>query len=215
MGLDRAREVSLDGVRAVVGDTAHVALARTAAERGLTLVKDSLGQLPIAPAQGARATRVLSVSIARRTDLAAGTHFDAELRRRVTVRGEPIAAEDLGVHLPRLVAAADSFDVVVVSSYMGHAWDATSVGAPRGLTELVRQLGARRRAPILLAMGNPYLLRQLPQVPAYLVTWSGSQAAQQAAALALLGERSITGVLPITIPGVASMGTGLRRDARR
>ena len=109
-------------------------------------------------------------------------------------------------------AAADSFDVVVVSSYMGHAWDASTVGAPRGLQELVRQLGARRRAPVVVAMGNPYLLRHVPQVAAYLVAWSGAPAAQQAAARALLGERGITGVLPITIPGFASIGTGLRRN---
>jgi beta-N-acetylhexosaminidase len=218
MDLDRAREVPLDSVRVVVGDTAHAAVALRAAERGLTLVKDSLGQVPLprtartGSAEARRPSRVLSISIARRTDLGAGATFDAELRRRFTVRSEPVTADDMAVHLPRLAAAADSFDVVVVSSYMGHAWDASTVGAPRGLPELVRQLGARRRAPVLVAMGNPYLLRQVPQVAAYLVAWSGAPAAQLAAARALLGERGITGVLPITIPGVATIGTGLRRN---
>jgi beta-N-acetylhexosaminidase len=216
VGLDRAREVPLDSVRAIVGDTANVAAAVRTAERGLTLVRDSLGQVPIARTtsrgSSGRATRVLSISIARRTDLAAGPTFDAELRRRLTVRSEPVVAEDLALHLPRLAAAADSFDVVIVSSYMGHAWDASTVGAPRGLPELVRQLGGRGRTPVLVAMGNPYLLRQVPQVPAYLVAWSGAPAAQQAAARALLGERAITGVLPITIPGLAVIGTGLRRE---
>jgi beta-N-acetylhexosaminidase len=215
VGLERAREVPLDSVRRIVGDTAHLAVAQRVAERGLTLVKDSLGQVPLAPtrAGGAR-TRVLSISVARRTDLAAGATFDAELRRRLTVRGEPVTAEELGLHMSRLVAAADSFDVVVVSSYMGHAWDAASVAAPRGLPELVRQLASRRRAPVLVALGNPYLLRQVPQVPAYLVTWSGTPASQRAAALALLGERGISGVLPVTIPGLAPLGAGIRRDVR-
>jgi beta-N-acetylhexosaminidase len=215
MGLDRAREVPLDSVRHVVGDTAHVAVAQRVAERGLTLVKDSLRQVPFAPtrADGAR-MRVLSITVARRTDLAAGATFDTELRRRMTVRSEPLVAEDLGLHLPRLAVAADSFDVVVVSSYMGHAWDAATVAAPRGLTDLVRQLASRGRPPVLVALGNPYLLRQVPQVPAYLVTWSGTPASQRAAALALLGERGITGVLPVTIPGLASIGTGINRVAR-
>ena len=220
VGLDRAREVPLDSVRRIVGDTAHLAAAARVAERGLTLVKDSLGQVPLArtaitgSAEVRRPTRVLSIAVARRTDLAAGATFDAELRRRVSVRSEPVVAEELGLHLNRLAAAADSFDVVVVSSYMGHAWDAASVAAPRGLTELVRQLTARRRPPVLVALGNPYLLRQVPQVPAYLVAWSGTPASQRAAALALLGERGIGGVLPVTIPGLAPLGTGIRREVR-
>src|SRR5205823_9460965 len=40
--LDRQRFVDLDSVRVVVGDTTHLALAQTAAQRSITLAKDSL-----------------------------------------------------------------------------------------------------------------------------------------------------------------------------
>jgi beta-N-acetylhexosaminidase len=77
-GLDGQRAVPLDSVRAVVGDTAHAAVARRIAERGVVLVKDSLRMIPLTPR---RTTRVLSVTYARRADLGAGVAFNASDRR--------------------------------------------------------------------------------------------------------------------------------------
>jgi beta-N-acetylhexosaminidase len=51
----------------------------------------------------------------------------------------------------------------------------------------------------------------VPEVPAYLIAWSGFAVAQRAAAKALLGSSTITGKLPITIPGLARFGDGLDR----
>src|SRR6185312_6235363 len=42
LGLDRQRLVNLDSLRAIVGDSEHLAVATTAAERSITLAKDSL-----------------------------------------------------------------------------------------------------------------------------------------------------------------------------
>src|SRR5688572_2786616 len=65
-GLERSRFVSLDSVRAVVGDTKHQAVSRRVAERGIVLVKDSSRSVPLS---SNRATRALSITFARRTDL--------------------------------------------------------------------------------------------------------------------------------------------------
>lgn len=211
MGLDRARVVSLDSARAVVGDSAHAAAAQLAAQRSITLVKDSLGQVPLRLARGAR---VLSVTFARRGDIVAGQSFDAELRaRHRALRSEWIDADDAGPGFARVLAAADSADAVIVSSYVAHAWNVTSAAAPRAFADFVATLVSRGRRPILVAMGNPYLLQQVPAVPAYLAAWGGFPVSQQAAARALVGAAPITGVLPITIPGVAPAGTAIRRPA--
>ncbi len=79
--LDRHRLVSLDSVRAIVGDTAHLSVAALAAQRSITLAKDSLSLVPLARSAGQQPERVLSITIASRTDLPAGATFNAELRR--------------------------------------------------------------------------------------------------------------------------------------
>jgi len=77
-----------------------------------------------------------------------------------------------------LIAAADSADVTIVGSYVGQSWDAVSASAPQAFTDFVQTLVQRRRKPIVVAFGNPYMLQQLPWVSAYLVAWGGFPVSQ-------------------------------------
>ena len=214
LGLHRRRLVSVDSVRLVVGDSSHVAIAGLVAAAGVTLVRDSLDQVPLA---GLRGSRVLSITVAPRADLAAGVTFNATLRRGVPrLRTELLVSDvDAGVGaVERLFATADSADVVIVSSFVIQTSSSATSAAPGGLTALVNGLVTRGRRPVVMAFGNPYLLREIPQVGAYLIAWGGSTASQSAAARALLGEAPITGRLPISIPPVAPLGAGVSRGAR-
>ena len=208
LGLVRNKLVDLNALRFLIGDSSNVQVARTVAEKSITLVKDSLGQIPLTK-PGAR---VLSITLARRTDLSAGNAFNAELRSRLpNLRTEFVATEDAALNYPRLIAAADSSDVTIVSSYMGQGWDVVTLSAPQAFTNFVQSLFQRGRKPIVVAFGNPYLLQQLPWVGTYLVAWGGFPVSQTAAARALLGTAAISGHLPITIPPYASRGTGIER----
>jgi beta-N-acetylhexosaminidase len=212
LGLHQGALVDLDRVRAVVGDTAHAAVARAAAERSITLVKDSGGRVPLD--RLGRQARVLSVTVARRTDLAAGPAFDDELRQVFSsLRAAFVDADDPGDEFERLLRASDSADVTIVTSYMGHAWNATTVGAPQALVDFLRRLAERGRRPVVVALGNPYFLQQVPWVPTYLIGWGGFPVSQRAAARALAGRSPVAGRLPITIPGHAPVGGGLPRPA--
>jgi beta-N-acetylhexosaminidase len=209
-GLDRRRIVSLDSARAIVGDSSHHAVAAAVAAKSITLVKDSLNQVPLGVR--ARGARVLSITVARRADLAAGVAFNAELRRGVrSVRAELVLAEDPAAALARLLRVADSVDVVIVSSYMAQSWDAVNAASPREFVDFVNGLTRRDARPIFVSFGNPYLLEQVRGVPAYLIGWGGFPVSQQAAARALLGSAPIGGRLPIAIPPVAPLNGGLRR----
>jgi hypothetical protein len=158
---------------------------------------------------------VLSVTLARRADLPAGNAFNAELRASLpNLRTEFVATEDATLNYPRLIAAADSSDVTIVSSYVGQSWDALTASAPQAFTDFVQTLIQHGRKPIVVAFGNPYLLQQLPWVGTYLVAWGGFPVSQTAAARALLGTSAISGHLPISIPPNVSRGRGEERAIR-
>jgi beta-N-acetylhexosaminidase len=212
LGLGARRTVDLSAIPRVVGDSSKLALARTIAERSITLVRDSLKQIPLGQSA---ALRVLSITVASKTDLGAGLGFNAQLRAQYpNLRSEFIATQDPGVNYDRMRAAADSADVTIVSSYVGQIWDATSLSVPGSFTALIDDLIAKKHSPIVVSFGNPYLLQQLPRIPAYLVAWGGSPASQSAAARALMGSIAISGHLPISIPPFVSRGTGLQLPAR-
>ena len=210
MGLDRTSMVSLDSARSIVGDSSHNAIASRVATRSITLVKDSLRQVPLG--ERGRTARVLSITLARRADLTAGVAFNTELRRGVrSVRAELVVADAPEPGYARLLRAADSADVVIVSSYMAQSWDAATTAQPREFIDFVSALTRRGRRPVLVSFGNPYLLAQTPGVPAYVAAWGGFPVSQQAAARALLGTAPIQGRLPIAIPPVARLGAGIAR----
>ncbi|HEY8853549.1 MAG TPA: glycoside hydrolase family 3 N-terminal domain-containing protein, partial [Gemmatimonadaceae bacterium] len=210
LGLAQRKLVDLNALRFLVGDSSNLQIARRVAEKSITLVRDSLRQVPIATGTG----KVLSITLARRADLGAGNAFNAELRTGLpNLRTEFMATEDAPLNFPRLIAAADSADVTIVGSYVGQNWDAVSASAPQAFANFVQTLIQRGRKPIVVAFGNPYLLQQLPWVGTYLVAWGGFPVSQTAAARALLGSSAISGHLPITIPPYAGRGTGIERPA--
>jgi beta-N-acetylhexosaminidase len=213
LDLDRRRLVDLDTVRAVVGDTANLNVAALAAQRGITLAKDSLSLVPLARStNGSPAPRVLSITIAGRTDLSAGASFDAELRRVApALRSERLTLEEPTPNFARLLAAADSADVVVAGSYITTGTNVSNASAPDEIAQFLRDLVARHPRTIVVAFGNPYLLSQVPAAASYLVAWGGFPVSQTAAGRALIGAASITGRLPISIPPVLHFGAGYDR----
>ncbi|MEP6619220.1 MAG: glycoside hydrolase family 3 N-terminal domain-containing protein [bacterium] len=238
MGLDRDRYVDVQAMRRVVGDSANLASARIAAERSITLVKDSLGLVPMA--RMPRTARVVSITVAPRTDLGAGLTFNAELlhafpqTRALTLSPEAIygastgaagAAAGGGTYVasphPTLLSAsvenalraAQGADVVVVSSYFGASSSTASLAAPGGMSDLIDGLQKSGARVVLASFSNPYIASELPATSAYLIAWGGAPVSQRAAARALLGLSPIGGQLPITIPSVAPYGAGLRRAA--
>jgi len=208
LGLAQRKLVDLNALRFLVGDSSNLQVARQIAEKSITLVKDSLREVPMSN----RNARVLSITLARRADLAAGNAFNAELRGALpNLRTEFVATEDASLNFPRLIAAADSADITIVGSYVGQNWDAVTASAPQAFASFVQTLMQRGRKPVVIAFGNPYLLQQLPWVGTYLVAWGGFPVSQTAAARALLGTSAISGRLPISIPPYIRRGIGIER----
>jgi beta-N-acetylhexosaminidase len=104
--------------------------------------------------------------------------------------------------------------VTVVGSYVGQNWDAVTASAPQAFATFLETLVRKGRKPIVVAFGNPYLLQQIPWVPAYVIAWGGFPVSQQAAARALVGMAPISGKLPITIPPFVNRGVGEERGIR-
>ncbi len=70
---------------------------------------------------------------------------------------------------------------------------------------------ARRRRTVVVAFGNPYVIRQFPGVNSYLVTYGVGDDLERGAAGALLGSQKITGRTPVSLPGFFKAGDGVQR----
>jgi beta-N-acetylhexosaminidase len=99
----------------------------------------------------------------------------------------------------------------------------TSVSAYRGTVGMLAgelphgmdALLATGKPMALVALGNPYVLRNFPNVATYLATFSSVPPSEVAAVSALFGEIPIRGHLPVSIPGEAKYGEGIQLPATR
>jgi beta-N-acetylhexosaminidase len=66
---------------------------------------------------------------------------------------------------------------------------------------------------IVVAVGNPYVAGDFPQVANYMCTFSNAAVSEDGAVQALFGDIPVHGRLPVTIPQVAQRGAGLEKAA--
>jgi beta-N-acetylhexosaminidase len=208
LGLDLNRAVDLAAVHAVVGIPAHTAVADEIARRSITLIRNGGNLLPL---RGTRSARVLSITYRRASDVLAGRYFNQRLRatypRLSTVELDRDASAAL---YEGLLRQARQSSLVVVSTYVTAVSYSGTVAVPKEVSDFVKALARADVPHIVVSFGNPYLITEFPDVQAYLLAWSGSQASQRAAAGALFGDFAIEGRTPTRIPAFARIGDGIQ-----
>jgi beta-N-acetylhexosaminidase len=210
-GVAFAPTVSLERLREVVGSPAHRAIAAGVARRAITLLRDRDNLVPM------RASRVAVVQYAPETEIKAGRAILAELRRSPTLaaRGAIIqAGKILPTATPDMLAAIEraigDAETVIVTAFVRRVEGEGRVAIPAQVAAWIDGLAARRKV-IVVAFGNPYVIRQFPNVGAYLVTYGVTDDLERASARAILGADSVTGTVPVTLPGFFKAGDGIRR----
>ncbi len=212
MGVHEEREVPLEGVPNRVGIPEHQAVATEIAERSLTLLKNHGNLLPLL---GTRRARVLSVSFRRPSDLLAGRFLNRGLRARYP----RLVTAELDVDTPpesydALLGRARDSDLVLVSLYVNVVTSSGTVAIPEETSEFIRQLTTAGVPHLVVSFGNPYLFSDFPDVQAYLLAWSSTEASQRAVARAVFGEIPIQGKTPTRIPPFFEIGDGIQLSRR-
>ena len=98
---------------------------------------------------------------------------------------------------------------LVVAAFASVAANRGSAGLGGALPKLVENLMATKKPVVFVALGNPYMLRNFPDVAAYLATYSTVPPSEIAGVKAIFGEMTVDGKLPVTIPGFANPGDGI------
>ncbi len=205
-GAVRRPLVPLDSLRAVVGSATHREAALRIAQEGVTLLRDERSLVPLSAGQP-----TVIVSYAGEQDVMAGREFAAEFRRTIPgarmVRVTPVTAR------PQLDSIARNSERVVVHTLVrtveGEGRFALSPQFASWLDSL-----AGTRDVIVAAGGNPYIIREIPRVGAYLATFGRGPALERAAARALTGAAPLSGRTPVSLPGYFARGDGLARSAQ-
>jgi len=212
LGLHEKRTVPLEEVPRLVGIPEYAAVAADIARKSITVLKNERNLLPLL---GTRTARVMSVTYGRPSDVLAGRYFNRRLRQtypRLTTARVDLDS-NVGLY-EGLLRQARRSALVIVSTYVTAVSYSGSVAIPEEATDFVKALGEAGIPHIVVSFGNPYLISEFPDVRAYVLAWSGSEASQTAAAGALLGDFDITGRSPTVIPPLFVIGDGIMIAAK-
>ena len=168
-------------------------VARRVAERGVTLVRDRDGNLPV----GDGPVRVVQFPGGAGSEVeesgADASAFAERLRDRgVAVDARTLDPEPSGAD-ERLSFDADSDETIVVCTR-----NAASDAAQAEVVSRLRDAGANL---VVLAIRNPYDVRAFPEISTYLTTYDDAPVSLAVAAEIVTGERDARGRLPVTTPG--------------
>ncbi|MBV9180586.1 MAG: glycoside hydrolase family 3 C-terminal domain-containing protein [Acidobacteria bacterium] len=237
LGLNKARLVDLSALDTTVGRPENIAAGAQMAEDALTLVKENGAVLPLkrTSVPGGNlpyraltevTQRLVVVIFSDDVRLSAGRALESQIRSRVldadVIYTDPNLAASMSQGILRAVGTAEKVVIAVYASPTagkvvrsnGSVGNSVSLVGDSG-TLLSEILAAAPIKTMVVAVGNPYLAKDFPQLQNYLCTFSAAPVSERAAVKALFGEVEIHGHLPVTIPGFASRGTGIVRSAEK
>ncbi|MGD0483712.1 MAG: glycoside hydrolase family 3 N-terminal domain-containing protein [Gemmatimonadales bacterium] len=211
-GLWARRQVDLRALAGSVGSTADWTLAQDIARRSVVLVRDSLRLVPLPPE---RRRRVVVAAYGDDGGSSVGATLIQTLRAGVdTLRAFRLYPASGPASYDSVRSAATGAGAVIVAAApRPAAWRPDAVSVPAALAALVEELSLAGHPVILVSLGSPYVLAQVPHVPAFLVAWNSTDPTERAAAQALLGLAPIGGRLPVSLPPLYPLGSGLERGA--
>ncbi|MGW1721144.1 glycoside hydrolase family 3 protein [Streptomyces sp. NPDC002156] len=193
LGLLDRPYVTHAGVDRAVGVAGHLTAADRIAERTTTLLVNERKLLPLS-----RSTQKNVLVVGADPASPSGTTGPPTtvLAGALTELGFTATALSTGTApsaavIARAVAAAGEVDVVVVGTY--------NVGATSSQRTLVAQLLATGRPVVCVAVRNPYDVAQLPDVQAYLASYSWTDVELRAAARVIAGRVRPRGKLPVPV----------------
>lgn len=207
LNLERGRFVDLNRLNTIFGSPKFKDEAQDIADRGITLIRDDAKLLPL---DAARPQRILLAIVSGDPDPYPGALIEQALRDRAasiqTLRVDTNFVKADAVQLP----ASDSYDVAIAAVFVRVADRKGTVGLPAEEIALLNSLLAAGKPTIVASLGSPYLVGQFPNAKTWLAAFGTQDAIQRAMARAIFGQTAIGGQLPVTVPGVAKIGDGLR-----
>ena len=217
LGLLKSRVVSLDDVPAKVGGRTNAAIAQAISQRSITLIKDDRNQVPL---RVPKDSSILYLSI---LDYPSGWRiatpsrtFLPELRLRwPNVTAIELSDRSAPGEVDVVRAIAGRYDAIVASVFVRTASGSGQMDLAPLLARLLQDLAVSTNGTskpfVTVFFGNPYVPLAVPTLPAMMLTYDFYDLAERSAVKALAGEAQISGLLPITLPGLFERRHGIVR----
>jgi beta-N-acetylhexosaminidase len=208
VGVVKEKITPIDDIDKIVAGPETDTLSQEIAAKAITLVRNDENAIPLD-----HNSRIAVLGISNGVD--PETTF-APLTRELRANGIKYDTAGLiqeNTPAEQVTKARDivnNADVIIVGLYgRVRTGQKNSAGIPESGARLLRELIARNKNVIGISFGNPYILDSFPELKTYVVAYGDMPYLQRSAVKAIFGMQDITGHLPISLPGLYPIGTGI------
>lgn len=194
----------------VVNSPYAVELAQTIADQSITLVRND-DVLPLPKKQTDDKCLLLSMYYGNEPE---NTQFFYEefTRRTGGIFNNIVKTKAINGDIISLEATfkqMDEFDYYVIPLFIKVKMKSGTVGMNESQADYINFLTYNGKKVIVISFGNPYLMENFPEVPAYICAYGDSKPSIIAAVKSLIADIKPNGKLPITINENYKFGHGL------
>jgi beta-N-acetylhexosaminidase len=201
LGLHLDHRVDAEAGAPEVGRPEDIRRARKIAEASITVVRNDGDLLPLRAEDPLRILHLMMPN-----DL--GVPVEELRARRIAVKNILLGDEIVQEKADEILEASRDFTHILVSA----AFYRQTISA--SLLRLLERLAETGVPMIVSSFGSPYLMAELPEVPAYLCTYGTPETSRSAAVSALFGEIDVRGKLPVTLSEDHPYGQGIEIPRR-
>lgn len=198
--------VDIDALSYKINTPEYQTIADRIARESVTLLKNENNIIPIRDTDH---LRILAVALADDRSGTTGTTMASELRKyHANVAFHVLDQRTSEEEKKKILEEADKADLIIIGSFIIVRSHQPMQIQPSQL-ELLEKLTGSNKPSALVAFGNPYVVRDLPDADVHLLAWSSNTSQVQNSVPALFGASQISGKLPINVPGMYRIGDGI------
>ncbi len=208
IGLDQNRYLDLKTMQKTLGKNTHKKTAQKVASEAITCVKNEGTLIPF------NANKRDSLYVIDLYDTK-NNHSISKVTKGLKINGFKVRAfqfddSDTKRYMKLILSEIPEDSPILINAFVNPKASKNQIFFSELQTELIEKMIKKSSRVILTSLGSPYLIQQFKGIPAYVCAYKDSDLMQDALSNALSGEKEISGVLPVSIPGIASFGDGLK-----
>ncbi|MEX2604204.1 MAG: glycoside hydrolase family 3 N-terminal domain-containing protein [Gracilimonas sp.] len=202
-------QIDLESLDTKINTAFHRAEADRIARESVTILKNEGNILPLLPSEN---PKIMVISVADDRSGSAGGFFVRQLRDyhpnvSSYIYDKRTSEEDKREMLKK----AEEVDLVIISSFI-YLRFGQSIHLSSDQLSFLKKVVKMDKPSLLVSFGNPYVLSDLEEADAHVLGWYNSSQQISGLVPAIFGASRITAKLPIEIPGLYDIGSGIAMD---
>jgi beta-N-acetylhexosaminidase len=208
LGLYDKRYVNESELSSKVNTRESNALAQQIADESITLVRDDRNVLPLK----SKEARTLVINLSDGNSNINADYFSEQIKK-TNPKADVVSyfSEINSDELSNIILKSEDYDVVIAALYAKVKYGTGKISMLPSQVQLLNSLNSAGRKLIVISFGNPYLLKEFPDVSNYICAYGDADVSVKAAIKAIYGDIKFKGKLPVSINEGFPIGTGLTK----